>query len=141
MEKINKYLLVMAAVAVFVICIALFAGGINNNVKIENASMLITDNKTNINPEGEITTPSSISLDDKKNILSKYKNTNPKKGGFKIERGAKINVTNIPVPKEIVIEAIANGDKKVTEEDIIAIAKEYNMNVTEIKNGIIDAKT
>jgi len=138
MEKINKYLWVMAASAMFVICIPLFAGGINNNAEIKNASMLITDNKTNINQESE--TVSHTTSSGNKNTVSKYKNTKPKNGEFKMKNGANVEVKKEHIPKEKIIEAIANGDKKVTEEDIIAIANEYNMNVTELKNETMNGK-
>lgn len=64
----------------------------------------------------------------------------PKKGAFKIECGAKVNAVKIHVPKEKVIEAIARGDKKVREEDIIVIAEELNMSIVGLKKEVENAK-
>lgn len=136
MEKINKYMWAMAVAAMFIVSIPLFVGGIDNNSKIENASMFITDNKTNINSESEITNPLPINLDNKKKAINKYKNMKPKKGEFKINLGAKADVKKEYVPKEKVIQAIANGDKKATEEDIVAIAEEFNMSTNELRRAI-----
>jgi len=135
MEKIIKYLLIVAGVVAFVICAGLLVSGINGYQKTENIDKNINyiniDNKTNV---GLVNAKQSL-ID-----LNKKRSIKLNKEGFKIKVGAKVNVTKIPVPKEKIIEAISKGDKKVTKKDIIAIAEEYNMSVAELKNEIMNAE-
>jgi len=127
MEKIIKYLLIVAGVVAFVICAGLLVSGINGYQKTENIDKNINyiniDNKTNV---GLVNAKQSL-ID-----LNKKRSIKLNKEGFKIKVGAKVNVTKIPVPKEKIIEAISKGDKKVTKKDIIAIAEELNISMDKL---------